>query len=94
MCGSFYGKAGCISIDGIIGTGLFAGSGSVINATGPGAILMRIWLLPYVTYATIAGIAIMLILVIFIDSMRSQLFLTMLISAGLINFFLFKEKTD
>nr|WP_169818522.1 hypothetical protein [Domibacillus iocasae] len=49
---------------------------------------MRIWLLPYVTYATIAGIAIMLILVIFIDSMRLRLFLTMLIAGRpVISFF-------
>lgn len=56
---------------------------------------MEIWLLPYVTYATIAGITVILISMIFIDSMRSQLFLTMLISAGLIiSFFLKKKQTE
>ncbi|MCI2254912.1 amino acid permease [Domibacillus sp. PGB-M46] len=53
---------------------------------------MKMWLFPYITYAVIAGIGIILISMIFIDSMKSQLLLTLLITGGLILSFFFKKK--
>ncbi|WP_205650843.1 hypothetical protein [Ectobacillus funiculus] len=42
---------------------------------------MKMWLFPYLTYVTIFGIVVFLISMASIDSMRSQLVLTMLITA-------------
>ncbi|WP_309089977.1 amino acid permease [Domibacillus sp.] len=53
---------------------------------------MKMWLFPYITYAVIASIGIILISMIFIDSMKSQLLLTLLITGGLILSFFFKKK--
>lgn len=53
---------------------------------------MKMWLFPYITYAVIAGISIILMSMVFIDSMKSQLFLTLLITGGLIISFFLKKK--
>lgn len=53
------------------------------------------WLFPYLTYITIIGIVAILIAMAFIDSMRSQLSLTLLIAILVVgSFFLIKNKRE
>jgi len=59
----------------------------------PEALKLKMWMFPYLTYLTIIGIAIILISMAFIQSMRSQLLLTGLITAFIIaSYFVFKPK--
>lgn len=54
---------------------------------------MKMWLFPYLTYVTIFGIVVFLISMVFIESMRSQLVLTMLITVLVVSsYFLFKKR--
>lgn len=46
----------------------------------PEALKIRMWLFPYLTYATIIGIIGVLVAMAFIDSLRSQFFLTLLLA--------------
>jgi GABA permease len=60
----------------------------------PEALKLKMWLFPYLTYATILSIIVILISMAFIDSMRSQLFLTMLITVLVIaSYSLVKRKS-
>ncbi|MGX9135109.1 amino acid permease [Rummeliibacillus sp. JY-2-4R] len=59
----------------------------------PEALGMKMWLFPYLTYIIIAAMIIILIAMAFIDSMRSQFFLTMLITALVVSsYFLSNRK--
>ena len=59
----------------------------------PQALGMKMWLFPYLTYIIIAAMIIILIAMAFIDSMRSQFFLTMLITALVVSsYFLSNRK--
>jgi GABA permease len=49
----------------------------------PEVLKMKMWMFPYLTYMTIAAMVVILIAMAFVDSMRSQFVLTMLI-AGLV----------
>ncbi|MFC0190131.1 amino acid permease [Fictibacillus aquaticus] len=54
---------------------------------------MKMWLFPGLSYVTIVSIVAILVSMAFIDAMRSQLFLTLLIAAGVItSYFLLKKK--
>ncbi|MFC3886522.1 GABA permease [Bacillus songklensis] len=52
-----------------------------VERQNPELLQVKMWLFPYLTYVTIAGILAILIAMAFIDSMRSQVALTMLIAA-------------
>ncbi|WP_028401770.1 amino acid permease [Ectobacillus panaciterrae] len=57
------------------------------------ALRLKMWLFPYLTYLTIGIIVAILLSMAFIDSMRSQFFLTMLITGLVItSYFLIKNK--
>jgi GABA permease len=58
----------------------------------PEALKLKMWLFPYLTYATILSIIVILISMAFIDSMRSQLFLTMLITVLVIASYSFVKR--
>ncbi|MCM3570680.1 amino acid permease [Neobacillus mesonae] len=51
-----------------------------IEKENPEVLKMKMWLFPYLTYITIAVMVAILVAMAFIDSMRSQFFLTMLIA--------------
>jgi GABA permease len=59
----------------------------------PEALKIRMWLFPYLTYATIIAITSVFVAMPFIDSMRSQFFLTLLIVVFvLVTYFVTKNK--
>jgi GABA permease len=59
----------------------------------PEALKIRMWLFPYLTYATIIAIASVFVAMPFIDSMRSQFFLTLFIVVFvLVTYFVTKNK--
>ncbi|NRD76835.1 amino acid permease [Bacillus sp. BRMEA1] len=59
----------------------------------PEALKIKMWLFPYLTYATILVIAVVLIMQAFIDSLRSQFYLTALIAVCVVgSYFVFKNK--
>ncbi|WP_026692769.1 amino acid permease [Peribacillus kribbensis] len=58
----------------------------------PGILKMKMWFFPYLTYITILAMAGILVSMAFIDSMRSQFYLTMLIAAFVVaSYFLSKR---
>ncbi|MFD0770734.1 amino acid permease [Bacillus sp. CGMCC 1.60114] len=58
------------------------------------AMKLKMWLFPYLTYVTIIAMFVILIAMAFIDSMRSQFFLTMMITTLVIlSYFVSKRKT-
>ncbi|MDN3017208.1 amino acid permease [Paenibacillus sp. BSR1-1] len=59
----------------------------------PQALKLKMWLFPYLTYATILAITTIFIFMAFIDSLRSQFYLTALIAVLVVgSFFLTKNK--
>jgi GABA permease len=65
-----------------------------VERTNPEKLKLKMWLFPYLTYLTIIGITFILIAMAFIDSMRSQLLLTSLITAIVIgSYFIRQPKT-
>lgn len=60
-----------------------------VERTNPGLLKVKMWLFPYLTYLTIVGIVAILIAMAVIDSMRSQLLLTLLIAFVVISSFFF-----
>ncbi|MEV5116746.1 amino acid permease [Peribacillus frigoritolerans] len=59
----------------------------------PGALKIRMWLFPYLTYATIITITSIFISMTFIDSLRLQFFLTLLLTILIVgSFFVLKKK--
>jgi GABA permease len=59
----------------------------------PEALKIRMWLFPYLTYATIIAITSVFVAMPFIDSMRSQFFLTLFIVVFvLVTYFVTKNK--
>jgi GABA permease len=66
-----------------------------IKRDNPEALKLKMWMYPYLTYLTIIGIAVILISMAFIESMRFQLLLTGLITAVIIaSYFIFKPKVE
>lgn len=67
-----------------------------VQRENPELLKVKMWLFPYLTYVTIAGIIVILVAMIFIDSMRSQVFLTLLIAALVVAsyFFIRGKKGD
>jgi GABA permease len=58
----------------------------------PGALKIKMWLFPYLTYATILVITIIFIMMAFINSLRSQFYLTALIAVFVVcSFFVVKN---
>ncbi|MFJ7931837.1 amino acid permease [Peribacillus sp. NPDC096448] len=55
-----------------------------LERENPDALKVKMWLFPYLTYATILGISIILISMAFIDSTRSQLYSTLLLTVVII----------
>ncbi|MGF9964036.1 GABA permease [Bacillus rhizoplanae] len=65
-----------------------------LEKENPEAMKLKMWLFPYLTYATIIAMVVILIAMAFIDSMRSQFFLTMMITIlVIISYFVSKRKT-
>lgn len=60
----------------------------------PEALRMKMWMFPYLTYVVIAAIIVILISMGFIESMRSQLYLTMLIAVLVVASYFLKSKKD
>jgi GABA permease len=61
----------------------------------PEKLKIRMWLFPYLTYGTIVGITSIFIAMPFIDSLRTQFFLTLLIALFIIgSFFLTKNRRN
>lgn len=58
----------------------------------PEALRMKMWMFPYLTYVVIAAIIVILISMGFIESMRSQLYLTMLIAVLVVSSYFLKSK--
>lgn len=59
----------------------------------PSALKIRMWFFPYLSYVTIVVLFVILIGMAFVEDMRSQLYLTMLITAcTLVYYFLFHRK--
>jgi GABA permease len=66
-----------------------------IESENPEKLKVKMWLFPYLTYATIVGIVVILIAMCFIESMRSQVILTMLITVLVIgSYFVSRKKTN
>ncbi len=64
-----------------------------LEKENPEALQIKMWLYPYLTYFTIIGITVILVAMVFIDSMRNQLILTAIITAIVIaSYFLFVKK--
>ncbi|MEI2440166.1 amino acid permease, partial [Priestia megaterium] len=57
----------------------------------PEALKIKMWLFPYLTYATILAITSIFIAMAFIDSLRSQFFLTLLIAVLVVGSFFFQR---
>jgi GABA permease len=61
----------------------------------PEKLKIRMWLFPYLTYGTIVGITSIFIAMPFIDSLRTQFFLTLLIALFIVgSFFLTKNRRN
>ncbi|MCP1447971.1 amino acid permease [Priestia megaterium] len=61
----------------------------------PEALKIRMWLYPYLTYGTIAAITSIFIAMAFIDSLRTQFYLTLLIAVFVVcSYFFVKKKKD
>lgn len=56
-----------------------------IEKENPGVLKMKMWMFPYLTYVTIVAMVGILIAMAFIDSMRSQFILTMLIAVFVVS---------
>ncbi|MEK5266917.1 GABA permease [Weizmannia sp. FSL W8-0401] len=67
-----------------------------VEKTNPDALKVKMWLYPYLTYVTILGIVAVLVAMIFIDSLRTQVLLTLLIAALVVGsyFLLHPKKTS
>lgn len=67
-----------------------------VEKTNPDALKVKMWLYPYLTYVTILGIVAVLVAMIFIDSLRPQVLLTLLIAALVVGsyFLLHPKKTS
>ncbi|WCK54085.1 amino acid permease [Aneurinibacillus sp. Ricciae_BoGa-3] len=66
-----------------------------IESENPDKLKVKMWLFPYLTYVTIVGIVAILVAMLFIDSMRSQMLLTFLITALVIgSYFVTRKKTN
>ncbi len=64
-----------------------------LEKQNPEALKLKMWLFPYLTYVTIAAMVVILIAMALIDSMRSQFFLTMLITVLVVgSYFVSKRK--
>jgi GABA permease len=65
-----------------------------LERENPQALTLKMWAFPYLTYLTIAAMVLILVSMLFMESMRSQLYLTMLITALVVaSYFLFKRKS-
>ena len=62
-----------------------------VEQTNPERLKVKMWLFPYLTYVTILGIVAILIAMTFIDSMRSQVTLTLLIAVLVVGSFFLKR---
>lgn len=61
----------------------------------PEKLKIRMWLFPYLTYGTIVGITSIFITMPFIDSLRTQFFLTLLIALFIVgSFFLTRSRRN
>ncbi|MGG3963081.1 GABA permease [Heyndrickxia faecalis] len=67
-----------------------------VEKTNPDALKVKMWLYPYLTYVTILGIVAVLVAMIFIDSLRTQVLLTLLIAVLVVGsyFLLHPKKTN
>ncbi|WP_258921871.1 GABA permease [Heyndrickxia coagulans] len=67
-----------------------------VEKTNPDALKVKMWLYPYLTYVTILGIVAVLVAMIFINSLRPQVLLTLLIAALVVGsyFLLHPKKTS
>jgi len=66
-----------------------------IEKENPESLKLKMWFFPYVTYITIASMVAILIAMAFIESMRSQFYLTMAITVLVIaSYFTFKPKAS
>ncbi|MDL5040020.1 GABA permease [Heyndrickxia coagulans] len=67
-----------------------------VEKMNPDALKVKMWLYPYLTYVTILGIVAVLVAMIFIDSLRPQVLLTLLIAALVVGsyFLLHPKKTS
>lgn len=64
-----------------------------VEKTKPEALKVKMWLFPYLTYLTMVGIIAILVAMAFIDSLRPQLLLTLLIAVLVVgSFFLMRNK--
>jgi GABA permease len=60
-----------------------------VERENPELLKVKMWLFPYLTYLTIIGIVGILVTMVFIDSMRSQVFLTLLIAVFIVGSYFF-----
>ncbi|MEH7116260.1 amino acid permease [Neobacillus vireti] len=58
----------------------------------PGVLKLKMWMFPYLTYATIAAMIVILFSMAFVESMRSQFYLTMLIAVLVVLSYTFVKK--
>lgn len=66
-----------------------------IEGENPDSLKFKMWLFPYLTYVTIAAMITILVAMAFIPGMRSQFFLSMLLTVLVIgSYFVFKPKVD
>lgn len=67
-----------------------------VEKMNPDALKVKMWLYPYLTYVTILGIVAVLVAMIFIDSLRTQVLLTLLIAVLVVGsyFLLHPKKTS
>lgn len=64
-----------------------------VERNNPDLLKVKMWLFPYLNYATILGIAAILVTMVFNESMRSQVALTMLIAIlVVVSYFLFNKR--
>ncbi|TRY27291.1 amino acid permease [Brevibacillus sp. LEMMJ03] len=64
-----------------------------LERENPQALTLKMWAFPYLTYLTMAAMVLILVSMLFLESMRSQLYLTMLITVLVVaSYFLFKRK--
>lgn len=66
-----------------------------LEKENPGALQLKMWLFPYLTYATIFVISGIYVAMLIIESLRVQALLTLLIaSLTIISYFIFVRKKD